>query len=225
MPKKQPLLIAHRGDTVNFTENTLEAFSSAFKHGADGIELDIHLHHGEIIIVHHHTFDLDKTYPKLSEVFEQFRGKGRIEIEVKDYHAEILAPLTKLVQQMPDLDLEFTSSEIPLIPHLTQRFSKYPVGIIIQEGWYKEWMSETVVKERLVNWAKLSNANCLHLSNNVIELNGEANLIEYLHHHQIIVHSHVFHKPDQDEVVAKLTKWGIDQMTIDDINLIKSLRQ
>jgi len=36
-----PLLIVHRGDTVHFPENTLEAFKSAFDLGADGIECDV----------------------------------------------------------------------------------------------------------------------------------------------------------------------------------------
>ena len=49
---EQMLLIAHRGDTISFKPNTLEAFLSAFDKGADGIELDVHLFRNEIIVVH-----------------------------------------------------------------------------------------------------------------------------------------------------------------------------
>jgi glycerophosphoryl diester phosphodiesterase len=44
---------AHRGASVLCPENTLEAFSLAVEHGADGIELDVHLSKdGEIVVAH-----------------------------------------------------------------------------------------------------------------------------------------------------------------------------
>lgn len=50
---KNPLLIAHRGGTGLWPENTLEAFRSAIDMGADGIELDVHLTRDGIAVVHH----------------------------------------------------------------------------------------------------------------------------------------------------------------------------
>ena len=47
------MIQAHRGGTDNHPENTLEAFSTAIKRGADGIELDVHLSKdGEIVVAH-----------------------------------------------------------------------------------------------------------------------------------------------------------------------------
>ena len=36
-----PMMIAHRGTTKNFPENTVEAYSESIKLGYSGIELDI----------------------------------------------------------------------------------------------------------------------------------------------------------------------------------------
>jgi len=46
-------IIAHRGDTTRFPENTLEAFVAALSGGADGIELDVHMTADGELIVHH----------------------------------------------------------------------------------------------------------------------------------------------------------------------------
>ncbi|MCY3801432.1 MAG: glycerophosphodiester phosphodiesterase family protein [Chloroflexi bacterium] len=47
------LIFAHRGDTEIAPENTLPAFESALKKGADGIELDVYLTTDGYLIVHH----------------------------------------------------------------------------------------------------------------------------------------------------------------------------
>lgn len=72
------LLIAHRGDTINYKENTLEAFESAFRLGADGIELDVQLFKGNLIIVHNYQFDTTEIFPTLDDVLKKFGSSGRI---------------------------------------------------------------------------------------------------------------------------------------------------
>eukprot|EP01045_Picozoa_sp_COSAG04_P046264 COSAG04_NODE_16655_length_492_cov_1.872774_2_plen_80_part_01 len=42
-PKENPLLVAHRGDSIAAPENTLEAFASAHEKGADVLETDVFL--------------------------------------------------------------------------------------------------------------------------------------------------------------------------------------
>ena len=44
---------AHRGNSSQFPENTMEAFSSALSLGADGLEIDIHLTSDDQIVVTH----------------------------------------------------------------------------------------------------------------------------------------------------------------------------
>ncbi len=56
-PRRQPddpvTVLAHRGGTGPWRENTLEAFSSALALGADGVELDVRLSADGKLVVHH----------------------------------------------------------------------------------------------------------------------------------------------------------------------------
>lgn len=49
----KPQLIAHRGGTGLWPENTLEAFVPAMDLGSDGIEIDVHLTRDGVPVVHH----------------------------------------------------------------------------------------------------------------------------------------------------------------------------
>ena len=49
----KPQLIAHRGGTGLWPENTLEAFVPAIDLGSDGIEIDVHLTRDGVPVVHH----------------------------------------------------------------------------------------------------------------------------------------------------------------------------
>lgn len=75
-----PRVVAHRGDSAHFPENTLEAFLSADKMGVDVIETDVHLSRdGFVVIWHDETLDRNTN------------GTGRIEDhtleELKSYDA------------------------------------------------------------------------------------------------------------------------------------------
>ncbi|MGH0053533.1 MAG: glycerophosphodiester phosphodiesterase, partial [Sphaerochaetaceae bacterium] len=53
-----PRVVAHRGDSAHFPENTLSAFQSACRLGVDVIETDVHLSKdGKIVIWHDPTLD------------------------------------------------------------------------------------------------------------------------------------------------------------------------
>ena len=53
-----PRVVAHRGDSHHFPENTLEAFRSALAMGIDVIETDVHLtKDGQVVIWHDPTLD------------------------------------------------------------------------------------------------------------------------------------------------------------------------
>jgi glycerophosphoryl diester phosphodiesterase len=60
MASDRVLVIAHRGDSRATPENTLPAFSSALKVGADAVELDYH-HTADNVPVVFHDEDLDRT--------------------------------------------------------------------------------------------------------------------------------------------------------------------
>lgn len=68
--KSRPLLIAHRGFSAKYPENTLVAFEQALVHHCDMIELDIHLSKDGQLIVHH-DFNLGRTSSGNGLIFDQ----------------------------------------------------------------------------------------------------------------------------------------------------------
>lgn len=63
-----PRVIAHRGDSRNYPENTLPAFESAVRMGIDVVETDIHLTKDGLLVIWH-----DPTLERNTD------GRGRIE--------------------------------------------------------------------------------------------------------------------------------------------------
>jgi len=51
--RRDPEIIAHRGASREYRENTLRAFARAIELGADGIELDVHGTADGVVVVHH----------------------------------------------------------------------------------------------------------------------------------------------------------------------------
>jgi glycerophosphoryl diester phosphodiesterase len=54
------LIYAHRGGAALRPENTMAAFEHGLSFGADGLELDVHLSHDGVVVVHHDA-TLDRT--------------------------------------------------------------------------------------------------------------------------------------------------------------------
>ncbi|MDO8503079.1 MAG: glycerophosphodiester phosphodiesterase [bacterium] len=214
------LLIAHRGNTISFPENTLQAFLSAFDEGTDGIELDVHLHGGEVIVVHNYLFDRNRTYPKLADVLEKIHSKGRIEIEIKEFSTEILKPLNDILDKFPQADFEITTSEIPLAPYIKELFPEIPLGLILHDFFFQVWMTQEIVKQKLVGWGKLSKADRLHVSFKVLSQFGKGSLVEELHDEGFTVHSHIYNVEDQNKHLSSVAEWGVDQCTFDNIGLL-----
>lgn len=92
-----PLVLAHRGVSAEFKENTLEAFAAAASRGADGVELDVRRTADDRLVVHHdaHLDDgraivdlprvtLPPHVPSLAEALDAC-ATGLINIEVKNF--------------------------------------------------------------------------------------------------------------------------------------------
>jgi glycerophosphoryl diester phosphodiesterase len=56
----RPQVFAHRGGSALRPENTFAAFDHGLSLGADGLELDVHLSHDNVVVVHHDA-TLDRT--------------------------------------------------------------------------------------------------------------------------------------------------------------------
>lgn len=66
----KPRVIAHRGFSAKYPENTMTAFRKAVEAGAEAIELDVHLTKDKKVIVHHF-FNLGTTDNGEGRIFEK----------------------------------------------------------------------------------------------------------------------------------------------------------
>jgi glycerophosphoryl diester phosphodiesterase len=108
-----PLNIGHRGARTMAPENTIKAFSLAMDQGADGVELDVWLSQdGHLVVIH--DGDVSRTtngagevnalslatllaldagqgerIPTLDEVFKALPDQAVVNIEIKDYRANV----------------------------------------------------------------------------------------------------------------------------------------
>ncbi len=113
-------IFAHRGASGHYPENTLQAFTAALNSGCDGIELDVFLHAGELVVIHDRQVDrttngrgyledfsvearqqLDagngESIPTLWQVLQLCANKLEINIELKGH--DTAAPVVALLQQ------------------------------------------------------------------------------------------------------------------------------
>jgi glycerophosphoryl diester phosphodiesterase len=218
----KPLLIAHRGDTMEFPENTMEAFDSAFQKGADGVELDVHELDGKLVVVHPYTFDRNKQYPELKDVLESFADKGRLEVEIKTIGLEYIDPLKETLLQYPGANVELTTSVAGLVSYIRSNFPDTNFGAILPRSEFEPWMAEEgFLIPKITKLARLYKANTLHLYNEVIT----EEVVSAVHALGMKVGSHIHRLPieEQTQLYETLAKMGVDQMTIDDVNLIKSI--
>src|SRR5262245_160605 len=96
---RSPLLLGHRGALRYAPENTLAAFDLALEHGCDGFEFDVRLTlDGRAVVCHDpavHGYSVAGTrfptlleastgaIPTLPEVWERYRSKAFLNIELK----------------------------------------------------------------------------------------------------------------------------------------------
>ena len=107
-----PLIIAHRGASVDAPENTLAAFTLALEEGAHGIELDVRISaDGQPVVIHDATFDRTSS------------GRGRVselnlnqisELLIEDrYNIPTLNQALDTLGTKPLYNIELKSSLLP----------------------------------------------------------------------------------------------------------------
>lgn len=215
MTTNKPLFLAHRGDTKNFPENTLESFTSAFEKGADGIELDVHLSNNqEVIVVHNYSYDKNQEYPLLSTVFEQFKDKGLLEIELKSFDLNCITAVKTLIDLYQVDNFKLTTSIQPLIHHLRAAFPTADIGVIFRRWLLEEWMTEEFICDWTLAHLELSGANYLHLDLDQCTLE----LVNRLHQEGFKAHTHL--KTANRQELEKMLALGVDTCTFDDIDVL-----
>jgi glycerophosphoryl diester phosphodiesterase len=118
---RRPLVFAHRGGSALAPENTMAAFDNGLAHGADGLELDVHLSRDGGVVVHHDR-TLDRTtrlrgpiaerttgelraaaVPTLAEVLTRHRDV-RVIVELKVNSEELARAAVDVVRQADAVD-------------------------------------------------------------------------------------------------------------------------
>ena len=95
------LVIAHRGASTDFSENTLDAFFGAVEQGADGAELDVRrtadgrlaIHHDDVLgdgrVIVETAFDqLPETVPDLAGALDACAPLAVVNVEIKNWPEE-----------------------------------------------------------------------------------------------------------------------------------------
>src|SRR6202012_4908706 len=108
----------HRGARGHEPENTVRSVRRALELGADGVEVDVHLADGELVVIHDETMFrtnngrghvADKTFaelrlldagageriPTLAEIFDAVNRRAVINVELKGPHTA--APVAELI--------------------------------------------------------------------------------------------------------------------------------
>ncbi len=125
LERARPIVLAHRGDSAHFPENTMQAFAGAMEAGADGVELDVRVcASGELVVFHDETLarlcgdqravaDLafselagtrvaGQEIPRLIEVLEAFPN-ALVNVEIKKHPlAKAMAVVQASLQDIRD---------------------------------------------------------------------------------------------------------------------------
>lgn len=217
----KPLLIAHRGDTINYPQNSIAAFESAFGKGADGIELDVQFQNNNLIVVHDYLNDRNKPYPLLPQVLELFSKRGRIEMEIKLMDLDFIPSLKQLLSTYKNSDFEITTSIFPLVSYLRKEFPIISLGVIFHEKEFEEWMTDEFIQFKIIQYMRLLKANVAHIPWKIVD----TKIVEGCHQNRFKVHSHIYKQnlDIQTNIYREMKKLEIDQCTFDDILLLEKI--
>lgn len=217
---KKPLFIAHRGDVNKYPENSLEAFHSAFLNGADGVEMDIQLYGGEIVVSHHLIKPGTSNLLKLSEILPEINGKGLLQIEIKAFSTEIIPSLSKVLEPFRTSDIELTSSDIPILPFIKKAFPHFDSGIIMNNFLLQDWMTKDQVFDKVLGWASMVNANIVNLPFSIIDTNGGSNLVRELQKCGLGVNTRILKNELQKVNLTQAIAWNVDRCMLDDLSIL-----
>jgi glycerophosphoryl diester phosphodiesterase len=188
----KPLVIARCGDSEYFPENTLPAFESAIKKGADGIEFDVHqTSDGELVVhhfynlgssdngtglVHEHTLAELKTLDSGSWFSQKFAGLQK----------PTLAEVLELCKGKVRMELEVKSSGLDALRQITEMLegfniiddvelttAHYPLLLQVKKinpgsrtgtFFYRQpdWMPLHLAQKHIVDWATQLGIQVVH---------------------------------------------------------------
>ncbi len=136
------LKIAHRGYSELYSENTLPAFQKAIEHGADMIELDVHLTRDGVLVVIHDN-DIERTSNGKGDV-AQFTLKElrQFDFDFKKTAGDSFVPIPTLAEVIDLVKGKLQLNiEIKNCPHRYKGIEDALASLLIE----KDFISESVV--------------------------------------------------------------------------------
>ena len=159
-------VIAHRGYSEKYRENTLEAIEKAIEHGADWVEVDLQLTgDGEIVLSHDYCVGLRRIsemslkelkdvapwIPTLEEAISSFGGKTGFYLEVKD--RRMLGILPKSLKNVPEEEVVISSFDAEFLHEFKLRNPFITTSLLL---------ATVVPATTAVEWARRFRTDFIH---------------------------------------------------------------
>lgn len=222
-------IIAHRGDTSHFPENTLEAFGAALAHDADAIELDVHTTNDGELVVHHDYYlgtpdngtgkipDVSYSYiqslaispsyhiPTLDEVFAKYGNSLHYELEIKAFADTALVKILDTVRKYNLTKfVEFTSPHPYILTKIKQVDNRLFAGYFAPPK--PEWMDDELYHSICIAHAKTAGLDVLHCQSSLVN----EKFIQDAHTAGLRIHAA---DCDDKENLARVIALGVDQLS------------
>lgn len=183
-----PKIIAHRGLTTDYPENTLAAFVKAQEAGADKIELDVHeSKDGKLVVYHDYLLgkpdsgrgfireqtgeyiksltiqkdSVTEQIPFLNQVFDRLRNSCEYELEMKGTSQSFIEHALETVKKYGLMEyVEFTSPHPYVLTQIKKMQDRAKIGIFVPS--FPEWMNMELGVRLVIDNAKLGDIDVLH---------------------------------------------------------------
>lgn len=213
------LILGHRGDRMNYNDNTIEGIASAFNKGADGVEIDVCYKQDVGVYLAHSPHDeVLKTYPNLEEVIEKFAGKGKLQIEIKQPDVDTVREISKLVKKYKVENFEITTQILPLFSCINDFFLSANIGLIVRDYLYNKSVSSQNIDNLLLDYLRLTKASSIWV---VDETNKfwDKKRVNKFHSKGYKIGHHL--TKSSRKIYQLVTSSGIDSVIVDDLSLLR----
>lgn len=227
-------ITAHRGYWKDCKENTIQAFDSALKHGADRIEFDVHFTKDRELVVHHDYFtvniegrnelissikreELNKDIPTLQQVLEFIGNSVELEVELKGSTIPFVEAVLKMVQQNKLFPkVEITSSHLFVLGYIRNLFPETKLGMFIQR--FPEWMTPQLGHKLIFDALEVGRIDVAHCPFSILN----TDLVENLRNKNKLVHAADCNEIEELRTVFELR---VDQVSTNELELAQSVRK
>jgi glycerophosphoryl diester phosphodiesterase len=237
--KKMPKIIAHRGYTKDYPENTLDAFKAALNAGTDAVELDVHASKDGKLFVHHDYYlgdpddgngiitEQNSSYitslhinnehiPTLEQVFELIGDSLQYEVELKGYTIQFLKDVINTAKKYRLEDrIEFTSPHPFILTKLKTLNPALRTGYFVEP--FPNWMDDNLGHTLAIANGLLGSVDVLHCPISMVD----KQFIQEAHDNGLLVHAA---DCDTENDIRLALKVGVDQLSTNDLVTALKLR-